>query len=158
VTARAGSRGRAVLAACAVLALTSLHHVYGAILYATPWRYHAVHVSGVILLVILGAYGLGRARSGTSTGRAADRVLWSVTWLVPVLLIGGFEGLYNHVAKNALYWGGLPEAWMTPLFPPATYEMPNDVLFEITGILQVLPAAIAARALRRIPSSGSRSC
>ena len=99
-------------------------------------------------MVILGAYWLGGARSGTRVGRAADWVLWSVTWLVPLLLIGGFEGVYNHVVKNALYWAGLPEGWMTKLFPPPTYEMPNDLLFEITGVLQVLPAAIAARATR----------
>ena len=101
-------------------------------------------VTGV---VVLGVYWLGRTKSGTSAGRAADWVLWSVTWLVPVSLIGGFEGLYDHVVKNALYWGGLPEAWMTSLFSPPTHEMPNDLLFEITGILQVLPAAIAAREL-----------
>jgi hypothetical protein len=29
--------------------------------------------------------------------------------------------------------------------------MPNDLLFEVTGILQVLPAATAAHALRRNP-------
>lgn len=143
------TRTRALVAAGAVLAMTSVHHVYGAIHYATPWRYHAVHVSGVVLVVLLGAYGLGRAKPGTSAGRAADWVLWGVTWLVPVLLIGGFEGLYNHVLKNALYWGGLPAGWMTSLFPPPTYEMPNDLIFEITGLLQVPPAAVAARALWR---------
>jgi hypothetical protein len=144
VTVRAEYRARTVLAACAVLALTSLHHVYGAIHYATPWRYHAVHVSAVAGVVILGAYWLGRARPGTNAGRAADWVLQGVTWLVPIMLIGGFEGLYNHVLKNALYWGGLPADWMTSLFPPPTYEMPSDLLFEITGILQVLPAAVSA--------------
>lgn len=34
---------------------------------------------------------------------------------------------------------------MTSLFPPPTYEMPNNLIFEITGILQVLPAVVAAR-------------
>lgn len=67
------TRTRALVAACAVLALTSIHHVYGAIHYATPWRYHAVHVSGVILVVLLGAYRRGRAKSGTSTGAACPR-------------------------------------------------------------------------------------
>jgi hypothetical protein len=33
---------------------------------------------------------------------------------------------------------------MTRLFPPPTYELPNDAFFEITGILQVVPAALAA--------------
>jgi hypothetical protein len=33
---------------------------------------------------------------------------------------------------------------MARLFPPPTYEMPNDAFFEVTGILQVVPAALAA--------------
>lgn len=103
------TRTRALVAACAVLALTSVHHVYGAIHYAAPWRYQAVHVSGVILVVLLGAHGLGRAKSGTSAG------------------------------------------WMTSLFPPPTYEMPNNLIFETTGILQVRPAVVAARALWGTP-------
>ena len=36
------------------------------------------------------------------------------------------------------------------LFPAPTYEMPNDVLFEITGVLQVVPAALAAWHLYRM--------
>jgi hypothetical protein len=134
---------RAVRAMCAVLALTSLHHVYGAIRYATPWRYHAVVLSVVVLAVMLSALALGRARPDTTAGRMAQWGFWVVSVLGPVLLIGGFEGFYNHVVKNALYFGGLPEAWMRSLFPPPTYEMPNDLWFEATGILQVVPAGMA---------------
>lgn len=50
---------RAVLEVCTVQVLTSLHHAYGAIHYATPWRYHAVQLSAVALALILGAYWLG---------------------------------------------------------------------------------------------------
>ena len=133
-----------VLEIGAVLALTSLHHVYGAIHYATLWRYHAVVLSMVVLAVILSAFALGRARPDTTAGRMARGVFWVVSVLGPVLLIGGFEGFYNHVVKNTLYFGGLSEAWMRSLFPPPTYEMPNDLLFEATGILQVFPAGMAA--------------
>jgi len=51
--------------------------------------------------------------------------------------------------KNALYWSALSGPWMTRLFPPPTYETPNDLLFEVIGILQVLPAAMAAHVLRK---------
>lgn len=142
-------RPRAVLWSFAVLALTSLHHVYGAIHYGTPWRYHAVQLAAIALVVILGADRIGRERPGRTAGRVAGQVARVVIWLVPVLLIGGYEGLYNHVAKTALYFAGLPEAWMATLFPPPTYEMPNDLLFETTGILQIVPAGLAARALVR---------
>jgi len=65
-------------------------------------------------------------------------------------MIGTFEGLYNHVVKNLLYFGGAPSALMLRLFPAPTYEMPNDVFFEITGVLQVVPAALAAWYLYRM--------
>lgn len=128
----------------AVFALTSLHHVYGAIHYATPWRYHVVLFSAVALAVILGAFWLSRARPDTTPGAIARWVFRVVSLIVPVLLVGGFEGLYNHVVKIVLYLGGLPEPWMRGLFPPPTYEMPGDVFFEVTGVLQVVPAVMAA--------------
>jgi hypothetical protein len=135
---------RAVLEICAVLALTSLHHAYGAIHYATPWRYHAVLFSAVALAVILGTFSIGQARPNTTAGRTARWVFWVVSVMGPVLLIGGFEGFYNHVVKDVLYFGGLPEAQMRRLFAPPTYEMPNDLFFEATGVLQVIPAGMAA--------------
>jgi hypothetical protein len=142
VSARA-STGRALLYVAGVLVLTSIHHVYGALRYATPWRYHAVILAAVTLAVLLVAYRRDRTRAG----RLAGRTFWVVSWVVPVLFIGGYEGLYNHVAKNVLYFGGLSRSWMVTLFPPPTYEMPNDLVFEITGVLQVVPAALAARHL-----------
>ena len=71
----------------------------------------------------------------------------------PVLLFGLFEGLYNHVLKDALYLAGLPESLFVTLFPPPTYEMPSDVLFEVTGVLQPVPAWLSARALVRFAPS-----
>ena len=38
---------------------------------------------------------------------------------------------------------------MNRLFPPPTYEMPSDVFFEVTGVLQFLAAVVAARASLR---------
>ncbi|WP_394846705.1 hypothetical protein LZC95_04470 [Pendulispora brunnea] len=71
------------------------------------------------------------------------------TLVVPVLFFGAFEGLYNHVAKDAFYFAGVSMEWMLRLFPPPTYEMPNDVLFEITGVLQAAPAGLTAWQLYR---------
>ena len=66
------------------------------------------------------------------------------TLLVPVGLIGFFEGGYNHGVKNVLYFGGLPRATLDQLFPPPRYEMPNDLWFEVTGILQFFLGLCAA--------------
>jgi hypothetical protein len=134
----------ATRSAIAVLMLTSVHHAYGAYVYDTPWRYHAVVVSGATALVILGALAFLRSRSSGLVRTLAWGVLVLAILVFPVLAIGVFEGLYNHVAKNLLFFGGASPALMTRWFPPPTYELPNDAFFEITGILQVVPAALAA--------------
>src|SRR5712691_3534143 len=47
---------------------------------------------------------------------------------------------------------------MRRLFPPPTYEPPNDVFSEVTGLLQVVPAAVTAYFLYRLFRSGRASC
>jgi hypothetical protein len=54
------------------------------------------------------------------------------------------EGGYNHVMKNALFFGGLPRSTLERLFPPPTYEMPTDLWFEGSGVLQFVIAVWAA--------------
>lgn len=83
-------------------------------------------------------------------GRVALAVFALGAALHVVLAIGVFEGLYNHVIKNLLFFGGLPLDLHHRLFPPPTYEVPNDVIFEVTGILQVVPAGYAALGLARL--------
>ena len=136
--------------ASAVLLITSIHHAYGAYIYDTPWRYHAVLVAGVTAPLMFGALALMRSRPSGLLRTLAQWLFLLGTLGVAVLMIGTFEGFYNHVVKNLLYFGGASPALMMRLFPPPTYEMPNDVFFEITGILQVVPAALAAWYLYRM--------
>ena len=73
----------------------------------------------------------------------------------PVIAIGFYEGLFNHVVKNLVYFG-LGEASARTLFPGPIYEMPDNFIFEATGILQFPLAVLAgvqalrlARSIRR---------
>lgn len=122
----------------AVLLLTSIHHVYGAIRYGTSWRYHAVYVSVAALAALIATLP-----SGASPKPWRLVVYGIVGFTVPVGLIGLFEGGYNHVLKNLLYFLHAPQPWMTHLFPPPLYELPDDVFFEASGILQ-FPLALVA--------------
>jgi hypothetical protein len=141
---------KAARSALVGLLLTSVHHAYGAYIYGTPWRYHAVLISGATALVIVGSLAwLGGPPSGMS-GALARWVFGLTTLVIPVLAFGLVEGFYNHLVKNVLYFGGVPAMQMARLFPPPTYEMPNDMFFELTGILQVVPAALAAWHLYRM--------
>lgn len=140
----------AFLWGAATLALTSVHHVYGAILYATPERYHAVGIAGTGLAVMTGALLVHRGNRAGLAGRSAWWVFWLVTAAVPVVLFGAVEGFYNHLVKVAAYYGGVSEAMLLRMYPPPTYELPNDLVFEATGVLQVLPAAAAGFYLARL--------
>ena len=119
----------------ALMAVTSIHHAYGAVLYGTPWRLHVLMISvPVIILTVILSRLLQRPGSRINT-----IVFWLflVLTIVPSIgLIGVFEGLYNHVLKNTMYFGGASHATLQSLFPAPTYEMPNDLIFEITGVLQ----------------------
>ncbi|HKG92288.1 MAG TPA: hypothetical protein VKA84_10370 [Gemmatimonadaceae bacterium] len=46
-----------------------------------------------------------------------------------------------------LYFSGASVEQMTRLFPPPRYEPPNDGVFEISGVVQVVPAALVVRQL-----------
>ena len=65
-------------------------------------------------------------------------------------MVGMFEGGYNHMIKNALYFGGIPSRAFRALFPQPPYEVPNDVFFELTGVAQFILALFSAVALARI--------
>jgi hypothetical protein len=70
--------------------------------------------------------------------------------------LGLFEGGYNHVLKDVLYFGGASPATMTRLSPPPTYEVPNHAFFESTGVLQLIGGAVTARELYRLLSERRR--
>ena len=132
---------KAGASAVGVLLLTSIHHVYGAYIYASPWRAHVAPVSAVGILVIAGALFIRWRWPNRRAGDIALPAFAIVTALFPVACIGLFEGGYNHVVKDALYFAGAPHAVMRTLFPSPLYEMPDDVLFEVSGVLQ-LPLAL----------------
>lgn len=148
---------RAFLAALAAMGLTALHHVYGAARFDTPWRLHAAFVALCVVAAIVPLYLVHRRHPDARPGRLAGTGMALVVLVFPVLLFGLFEGAYNHAVKNALYLAGLPHSLLVILFPPPTYQMPSDVLFEVTGVLQIVPAWMSARSLVRLaPSLRSR--
>jgi peroxiredoxin len=126
-------------AALATLGLTAIHHAYGAIVYGTPWRMHGAVVAiavGAVLLVFSIVYQRTRRK-------LPGYVLATLVLAIPVLGFGLFEGAYNHLLKNILYFAGAPHDTLVRWFPPPTYELPDDAVFEITGIAHVVPATFA---------------
>src|SRR3569833_2277033 len=129
----------ATLGSVAVFVVTTIHHVYGAYIYNTPWRVHAAIVGGLATALIAASARLLRQPSSGGFGASASAVFIAITFLVPFLGFGVFEGVYNHVLKVGLYFASVSPTLMTTLFPPPTNEMPNNAFFEITGMLQFIP-------------------
>jgi hypothetical protein len=147
-------QSRVVLSAVAVLLLTDVHHAYGAYVYQTPWRYHVLLLSIPAMLAILWSHRRLRRRPGAAGARL---MLVLVTLIVPVLGIGAFEGFYNHLVKDVIYFRGASPALLNRMFPPPTYEMPSDSFFEITGVAQAFLGATTAWYLYRFAARSGRS-
>jgi hypothetical protein len=127
---------RALWYLVSVMALTTVHHSYGAIIYETPWRHHVAVVAIVTVLVLIATLRMHRSLAGKLFGKIAFWMFTMTAMLIPVIGIGLFEGGYNHIMKDLLYFSEASGTLMARLFPPPTYEMPGDAFFEITGILQ----------------------
>lgn len=129
---------RSLVATISVYLLTAIHHAYGAWLYKTPWRMHIVY-HGLIMLLITGTFLF------LYEWRKHKALLFLYLLLSGLFFgafIGLFEGLYNHLLKNILFFAGLREAAMRWFFPASLYELPNDLLFEVTGIAQTFIGVI----------------
>ncbi len=149
--------GAAAWSTAAVLLLTSLHHVYGAALYETPWRAHVVLPAALRLVVAACCLAVFRRRPLSRGGRAAFGLFAAGTLALTVGWVGLFEGGYNHALKDTLWEFGAPRDLMVQLFPPPAYEMPDDFLFELTGVLQLPGALLVARETWRLVRVRRRS-
>jgi hypothetical protein len=134
---------KAGVSSAAVLVLTTVHHLYGAAIYNTPWRAHIAMPAMSAMLFIIGALYVSHRKAATRLGKVARWLAIGVIALIPVAWIGLFEGGYNHVVKDVLYFSGMPLSLMQRLFPPPLYELPDDVFFELTGVLQFFVALLA---------------
>ena len=132
---------RVLASSVAVFTLTSIHHSYGAYVYDTPWRLHAVMVSGAVTLLMAGLLKVSQFSGAPRRANAATYAFVVVGLLVMFVGFGMFEGGYNHLVKDILYFSNVSPELMRQLYPAGRYELPNDSFFEITGVLQILPGA-----------------
>jgi hypothetical protein len=127
------------IATAFVYLVTTFHHFYGAKVYNTPWRKDVGTNGGIILLACLLLLYLY-----DHYGKRTFLILYlAISFLVFDLGIGLFEGLYNHILKNILFFSGMSSTTWRRLFPAPAYEIPDNIVFESTGILQFFVALIS---------------
>lgn len=116
-----------------LLVLTAVHHAYGAFVYHTPWRLHVLFVAIPVMILV---YLFDRLLRKYPDNRPIRVSYLLAVLLFPLLLIGLYEGVYNHLIKNIIFLVTGNNSFFKGLFPPPVYEAPDNVGFEITGILQ----------------------
>lgn len=133
----------------ATMALTAFHHAYGAIIYDAPFRKYVAVFAILIILISWITYKTFLKHQSSLSAKFALWIFIIITALIPIGIIGLVEGGYNHLAKNILFFAGTSQATFNQLFPPPTYEIPTNILFETTGILQFFAGLIVLNYLLR---------
>jgi hypothetical protein len=144
------------LAILAAYALTSIHHIYGGLVDAAPNRLFVPIVMAIPMLVALGSLYRYK-RTGSGVALASFSIVAVLGW---VILSGLLHGGYAHTYKDLLFLLDGPPALYYPLNPNEHYP-PDDVFFEITGVLEMVTAyfiaLFALRLIRDRQQSDSRS-
>ena len=131
---------RAGLISIGLLVLTAMHHYYGGLIYRSNFRFHVAVFGGVGAVAILGI--LLAHRTGSDSVLSNLTFWWLAIFIATTVgVIGMMEGGYNHLLKNVLYFSNASSPLTLRLFPLSSgYVMPNNALFEITGLLQFFVA------------------
>jgi hypothetical protein len=133
------------LAIAAAYALTTIHHIYGGLVDKAPNRLRVPVIMAVPTLATLAA--LHRyERTGSQTALVTSATVTSVAW---VALSGLLHGGYAHAYKDVLFLTGGPAKLYYPLNPSEHYP-PDDLFFEITGVLETATAYLVARSTYRL--------
>jgi hypothetical protein len=141
------------LAIAGAYALTTIHHIYGGLVDRAPNRLRIPAIMAVPTLVAFVA--LGRyERSGSKAALTISATVTSVAW---VGLSGLLHGGYAHTYKDILFLTGGPAKLYYPLNPSEHYQ-PDDLFFEITGVLETAAAYLVARSTHRLIRLSAHQC
>lgn len=133
---------KTLLASAAILVLTVFHHFYAAAIFDTPWRRHVAIIVMPVLLVMIVLYVLYQWRPLTMVGKTSLWLFILVAALVPIAWLGFFHGGYTHLAKLILVIGGVSQPTFERLCPGC--EVPGDLIYEVTGVMEFLLSLVAA--------------
>lgn len=125
-----------------LLLVTTVHHIYGGLLYATNWRIVGTLYGGFYCLVAVVLLQYSNRNSAVRFLGMALSYFWAI-------VIGYYEGGYNHALKNLLFILEVPIKTLDILFPPEFgYKIPDNFTFELSGILQLVIGIMITNALK----------
>ena len=99
---------------------------------------HSLHVAIVaipVIFILLATYIAQRWIENAAWKKGLRVAFITATLLFSVAAIGIYEGGYNHLVKDVLFFSGVPAEFLDRMYP-SVYELPNDFFFEFTGVAQ----------------------
>lgn len=133
------------------MVMTLVHHLYGAVIYDEPFRLHVAIFAVPVILLLLSAYVGYKKVSNVGFKKIFLATFLVASMLFSVAAIGLYEGGYNHVIKNILYFAGISTETLDKIYP-SVYELPNDFVFELTGIAQFVMGLMCGMQILRVPA------
>lgn len=117
--------------------ISSAHHWYGATAYDTPWRAGVTYWIGGSVLITYSLLYIYWKNVSNITGKIALFIfLFSAVIFQAGFIM--FECVYSHVLKNILFFGGMSQSILQRLYPAPAYHLPDNLIFELTGLLQLV--------------------
>jgi hypothetical protein len=136
---------RAALAIGLAYALTTVHHIYGGLVDSAPNRLRVPIIMAIPSVVAVGSLYRYR-RTGSRAALITAGTVGSLAW---VALSGLLHGGYAHAYKDVLFLLNGPSRLYYPLNPSEHYP-PDDLFFEITGVLEIGTAFLVASSMYRV--------
>lgn len=136
---------RAALAIGLAYALTTVHHIYGGLVDTAPNRLRVPIIMAIPSLVAVGSLYRYR-KTGSRAALITAGTVGSLAW---VALSGLLHGGYAHAYKDVLFLLNGPSRLYYPLNPSEHYP-PDDLFFEITGVLEIGTALLVASSIYRL--------
>lgn len=140
----------AALTTVAAYALTTVHHIFGGLVDNADDRLVIPAIlAPLVVIALVSLYALRR------TGSAGALITFGVVALLWVLLLGLFHGGYAHLYKDIVFLVDGPPSLYYALNPSEHYP-PDNVFFEVTGVLDVVAAAFVAYSTTRLIAAWRR--
>ncbi len=148
-TTSASVTERAASAIGLAYALTTVHHIYGGLIDSAPNRLRVPIIMAIPSAVAVGSLFRYR-RTGSRAALVTAGTVGSLAWVV---LSGLLHGGYAHAYKDILFLLNGPPSLYYPLNPAEHYP-PDDLFFEITGVLEIGTAFFVASSMHRVIRDG----
>ena len=136
---------RAAMAIGLAYALTTVHHIYGGLVDSAPNRFRVPIIMAIPSVVAIGSLYRYR-RTGSRAALITAATVGSLAWVV---LSGLLHGGYAHAYKDVLFLLNGPSRLYYPLNPSEHYP-PDDLFFEITGVLEIGTALLVGFTIYRV--------